>query len=490
MLSKSFVCKRGSVRLCVFSIAKDLHKPILIYLKRCATRDPQLNDFIRTELQPSHKYQEFSTTEELVSRLPDIRRTLDAEALKHQRQAYRDALVAQTELLELAGIVDTGEQERPKLQDIYIALSAAEEVEERDERQPKHEREHERPIKITRHVPIEQALREHRNLMILGDPGSGKSTLLRYLTLVAARNTTKDEGRKTEDGGRSSSILRQELGLPILLRLSSFAQSGQSFIEYFATYAEKQLQVSLGKKFFERTLEDGQAFVCLDGLDKISQPAQRIDVRNVITAFANRYPRNRFIITSRVAGYDCALLDKRVFAHHTIVPFGEKEIQSFVEKWYAAREREIEQAKSRAANLFNDLKANERLLRLLDLFVSGEFSKEMLLERKTRLEDTLVELERTKAELNTHLQTAVLSDDQIAELEAFCAEVRTGLDNATFEDKRRYFDLLDVRGKLAVENNEKVAYLSCKIGKQRVVQMPISHLSNTGATAMRSIAFR
>jgi site-specific DNA recombinase len=131
-----------------------------------------------------------------------------------------------------------------------------------------------------------------------------------------------------------------------------------------------------------------------------------------------------------------------------------------------------------------------QLNRLLDLFVSGEFSKEMLLERKTRLEDTLIELERTKAELNTHLLTAVLSDDQIAELEAFCAEVRTGLDNATFEDKRRYFDLLDVRGKLTIENNEKVAYLSCKLGKQRVVQMPTLHLSNTGAIAMPRSAFR
>jgi len=54
------------------------------------------------------------------------------------------------------------------------------------------------------------------------------------------------------------------------------------------------------------------------------------------------------------------------FAHHTIVPFGEKEIQSFVEKWYAAREREPEQAKTRAATLFNDLKTNDRLLKLAE----------------------------------------------------------------------------------------------------------------------------
>lgn len=275
--------------------AQRLGKPILIYLKDSTEREPTLTKFITEELYPAHKCQPFNTTDELVSHLPDVRRALDAEMQKHQRQAYLDALVAQTELLELAGIVDyRGEQERPKLQEIFVALSAAEEVEERDERQPKDKRERERPIKTIRRVTINEALREHRHLMILGDPGAGKSTLLRYLTLVAT-GTTADNRPPTADksGG-------QELGLPILIRLSSFARSRQSLVEYFETYAKTQLHVSLGARFFERALEDGQAIVCLDGLDEVSQPAQRIEVRNAITALAARYPRNRFIVTSRV----------------------------------------------------------------------------------------------------------------------------------------------------------------------------------------------
>ena len=305
----------------------------------------------------------------MVSHLPDIRRALDAEVQKCQRQAYLDALVAQTELLELAGIVDTGGQERPKLQEIFVALTAAEEVEEHDERQPKGKRERERPIKITHRVTIDQALREHRNLMILGDPGAGKSTLSRYLTLVAAQGMTDGVGADLRvRPGFAGGTLGDHTGspLPISIRLSSFARSGQSLVEYFETYAEKQLHVSLGEKFFERALEKGEAIVCLDGLDEVSQPARRIDVRNAITALAARYPRNRLIVTSRVAGYDSASLDKRAFAHHTIVPFGEKEIQSFAEKWYAARECEPDQAKTRATKLFNDLKANARLLKLAE----------------------------------------------------------------------------------------------------------------------------
>lgn len=348
--------------------AKELDKPILIYLKRSANRDPQLEDFIRTELQPSHKYQEFSTTEELISYLPNIHRALEEEVQKHQRQMYLDALVAQTEMLELAGIVDTGEQEHPKLQEIFVALSTVEEVEEHDERQSKDKREAEPPVKITRRVTINEALRDHRNLMILGDPGAGKSTLLRYLTLVAALNAM-DRGRPKTDNervGHMPPVIDQDLGLPILIRLSSFALSGQSFVEYFETYAKTQLYVSLGEKFFERALEDGHTIVCMDGLDEVSQPAQRIEVRNAIVALSRRYPRNRFIVASRIAGYENTSPDKSSFAYHTIVPLGEREIRWFVEKWYASRERGLEPAKSRATSLFDDLKGNERLLKLAE----------------------------------------------------------------------------------------------------------------------------
>jgi hypothetical protein len=69
-------------------------------------------------------------------------------------------------------------------------------------------------------------------------------------------------------------------------------------------------------------------------------------------------------------------------------------------------------------------------------------------------------------------------------------EHNAGLDTATFEDKLRYFDLLDVRGKLAFENNEKVVYIKCKAGKQRVSLAVTSHSSSTGAIAMHSIGFR
>jgi hypothetical protein len=43
------------------------------------------------------------------------------------------------------------------------------------------------------------------------------------------------------------------------------------------------------------------------------------------------------------------------------------------------------------------------------------------------------------------------------------------LDNATFEDKKRYIDLLGVWGTLALEDGKEIIYIKCKLGKQRLV---------------------
>ncbi len=155
------------------------------------------------------------------------------------------------------------------------------------------------------------------------------------------------------------------------------------------------------------------------------------------------------------------------------------------------KERVSRTSRERLEIIEGQLKETEaQLSRLLDLYLSGEFSKELLIERKSRLEKTLVDQKYFRDQLVADLQIDSITDIQIAEIETFCAEVRVGLDNATFEDKVHYFELFDMRGKLAIENEEKVVYLTCKLGKQRVLQMRTSPSSNTGATAIIPCACR
>jgi site-specific DNA recombinase len=117
--------------------------------------------------------------------------------------------------------------------------------------------------------------------------------------------------------------------------------------------------------------------------------------------------------------------------------------------------------------------------KLLDLYLSNGFPREMLQERKSRLEETLENLRREHTDISAHLQTKVLTDEQVADIEAFCAQVRQGLEYATFEQKRQIIDLLDVRGKLAIENGERVIYVSCLISPEPVSLARTSPLSST-----------
>jgi hypothetical protein len=82
---------------------------------------------------------------------------------------------------------------------------------------------------------------------------------------------------------------------------------------------------------------------------------------------------------------------------------------------------------------------------------------------KEEFERKKAELSKEQADLSTHIQTLVITDEQIEEIEAFCTEIQDGLDEATFEEKRQILELFDVRGKLAIENNEKVIYISCNL---------------------------
>lgn len=128
----------------------------------------------------------------------------------------------------------------------------------------------------------------------------------------------------------------------------------------------------------------------------------------------------------------------------------------------------------------------KQLDKLLDLYLSGDFPKEVLTERKTRLEQMLANLQIEQSDLARHIRKVTITDEQLTLIEAFCAKIRPILAEADFSTRRQIIELLDIRGKIACENGERILYLKCLIQQEQQLRFPvlISHSLNIGVTAM------
>lgn len=152
-------------------------------------------------------------------------------------------------------------------------------------------------------------------LMVLGGPGTGKSTFLRKIGLEALKGRQK--------------VGFQHLCLPVLLELKEFRSS------------EIDIKAAIGRefeicgfpeyqRFTEQALAQGQLLVLLDGLDEV--PADRLnELVSRIQNFVDRYSKNRFIASCRVAAYRYNL---RRFTDVAIADFSDEQIQSFITSWF------------------------------------------------------------------------------------------------------------------------------------------------------------
>ena len=97
----------------------------------------------------------------------------------------------------------------------------------------------------------------------------------------------------------------------------------------------------------------------------------------------------------------------------------------------------------------------------------------MLVEKKTRLRETITALEKERADLVMMLESQILTDEQVLTIENFAKTVAGGLEKAEgdFETRRQIIDLLDVRVKLAIEDGLKVALVRCLVGEEETLSV-------------------
>ncbi|MEU6470179.1 HEAT repeat domain-containing protein [Streptomyces massasporeus] len=163
-----------------------------------------------------------------------------------------------------------------------------------------------------------------RRAVLLGDPGAGKSTLIRYLTL---KLTCREL-----DGALH---LLQGL-VPLVVELRQYADDRwrHSSFEDFLDHQYSDLALGVPPAVRDHLLAEGQALMIFDGLDEIFDVRVRTEAVQRIAGFAARWPATRILVTSRVIGYQRAVLDSAGFAHFKIQDLDDARISTFADRWY------------------------------------------------------------------------------------------------------------------------------------------------------------
>ena len=238
-----------------------------------------------------------------------------------------------------------------------------------------------------------------RPLVLLGDPGTGKTTLLNYLVWLLARPTV-DTWTKRMGGWL--------LPVPMVLREQRL-RGITNFDGLLDTFFSQPKSEPLRKgKYLYQMLEEGRALVLLDGIDEIGDPKAREDLRSAVFEGFDRYPRCRWLLSSRIVGYDEVAFnenlnpqtgqsppseilkksrssDARIMREHPdigrpetaqefddgcgvvtryIAPFDDGRIEKFARNWYVQREAAATRAGEDATHLVSAVHADEGILRL------------------------------------------------------------------------------------------------------------------------------
>jgi predicted NACHT family NTPase len=207
-------------------------------------------------------------------------------------------------------------------------------------------------------VPGLQAVEQFPRLVVLGKPGAGKTTFLKRITTQCI----------------TGQIFPQQV--PVFVTLKQFTETKQQpdLFDYIAQQWSEN-GVDDADSVAEKLLNQGRILLLLDGLDEVRQ-TDSTRVVDDIRRFSERFHRNQFIVTCRIAAKEFTL---ELFTEVEVADFDDQQIAVFVTKWFALKdptktERFLQQFKKNPR--VQPLAKNPLLLTLLCWWFedSGDFS--------------------------------------------------------------------------------------------------------------------
>ena len=229
------------------------------------------------------------------------------------------------------------------------------------------------------------ALAIDKPIVLLGDPGTGKSALVNYLVWLLSR--------PAENG----LVARIGWHLPVPMALRDLHLEGVTdFNGLLQAFLKHAMSAPLrDSTLLHETLAAGQAFILLDGIDEIGDIKARETLRLAVFDGFARYPRCRWLLTSRIVDYSEVPFDRHegndrdfdtgnshkldrmndLFVKRSsaafpevvrryIAPFDDHRIKAFAHRWYEAREAATVRAGEHATHLVDAVHADDGILRL------------------------------------------------------------------------------------------------------------------------------
>ncbi|WP_204138386.1 NACHT domain-containing NTPase [Halomicronema sp. CCY15110] len=166
-------------------------------------------------------------------------------------------------------------------------------------------------------IPGMEAVETYAKLRVLGKPGVGKTTFLQHLAVQC-------------DCGEFAAEQ-----VPIFLALREFAEAAKRQDDFsLFNYIQQTFPTSglADPSTLETLLQAGRVLLLMDGMDEVSS-ADITLVVNEIRRFADKYHRNRFVVSCRTTAHKFCL---RGFTDVEIAPFTRTQIQTFAQKWFRA----------------------------------------------------------------------------------------------------------------------------------------------------------
>jgi predicted NACHT family NTPase len=180
------------------------------------------------------------------------------------------------------------------------------------------------------------AVKTFNKIVIVGAPGSGKTTLLKHVALTCCKENLKTHTKSN---------------VPIFITLRQFLESGKPLREYINDVFE-QYQFPKAGEFIEEDLEEGRCHLLFDGFDELATVKRQQIVTAEIEDFVRTYHKNRFIVTSRIAGYHGEL---KGFETLEVLEFDDQQIEQFITNWFG----EVDAENAKIMN--KTIKNNEKI---------------------------------------------------------------------------------------------------------------------------------